>query len=249
MRDAFVSKSCDLLSRVIETLTSVGMMGLRKLLTASSAVGPRAVSAVLPVESSLPHIALSRWMQAWLPSEHGLAHNVNRKCSTLTGTTDDDGLERKKLLSSLMYRSKQRGFLELDLLVGLWAQQHLPSMTMPQLHAFSDVLTEENPDLFKWLTGQEAPTSAMASNTSFMAMRDDIGRQLAATRPPESATVAGKTWLRGWDDWQKNSVSETYDHVSDKTPAVSDSKGTAGKQSPLTAAMASAAGAVGGEPP
>lgn len=203
------------------------------------------MSVIFPVESSLPHIARSRWMQA----EQGLAQNVSRKCSTLPGTADDDGLERKKLLSSLMYRSKQRGFLELDLLVGLWAQQHLPSMTMPQLHAFSDVLTEENPDLFKWLTGQEAPTSAMASNTSFMAMRDDIGRQLAATRPPESATAAGKTWLRGWDDWQKNSASDKNNDVSDDITAVSDSKGTAYKQSPLTAALASAAGAVGGEPP
>lgn len=51
----------------------------------------------------------------------------------ITGVAEDEGLERKKLLSSLMYRSKQRGFLELDLLVGLWAQRHLPAMTTPQL--------------------------------------------------------------------------------------------------------------------
>ena len=44
-------------------------------------------------------------------------------------------VERKKLESSLLYRSRQRGFLELDLLVGLWAQRHIKQMTMPQLQA------------------------------------------------------------------------------------------------------------------
>ncbi len=44
-------------------------------------------------------------------------------------------LGRKKLEGSLLYRSRQRGFLELDLLVGLWAQRHIKQMTMPQLQA------------------------------------------------------------------------------------------------------------------
>lgn len=36
------------------------------------------------------------------------------------------------------------------------------------LQAFSKVLTEENPDLFKWLTGQEQPSAEMADNATFM---------------------------------------------------------------------------------
>ena len=36
----------------------------------------------------------------------------------------------------LLYRAKQRGFLEMDLLVGLWAQANLPRMDAAHLAAF-----------------------------------------------------------------------------------------------------------------
>ena len=43
------------------------------------------------------------------------------------------------MVSALLYRSKQRGFLELDLLVGMWAQKHVPTMSLQQLRSFSEV--------------------------------------------------------------------------------------------------------------
>ena len=42
----------------------------------------------------------------------------------------------------MLYRSRQRGFLELDLLVGLWAERALPGMTAAQLREFGAVLDE-----------------------------------------------------------------------------------------------------------
>jgi succinate dehydrogenase flavin-adding protein (antitoxin of CptAB toxin-antitoxin module) len=48
----------------------------------------------------------------------------------------------QKLASKLLYRSKQRGFLELDLLVGLWAEEKLPMMTIAALTEFGAVLDE-----------------------------------------------------------------------------------------------------------
>ena len=70
-------------------------------------------------------------------------------------------------VNRLLYRSRQRGFLEMDLLVGQFAERRLPQMSEPELAAFSSVLDQENPDLFKWLTGQEAPSEAMGKNTTF----------------------------------------------------------------------------------
>ena len=70
-------------------------------------------------------------------------------------------------VNRLLYRSRQRGFLEMDLLVGLWAERRLPQMAEPELAACSAVLDQENPDLFKWLTGQEPAPDDMLSNLTF----------------------------------------------------------------------------------
>jgi hypothetical protein len=51
-------------------------------------------------------------------------------------------LLRMQLVNKLLYRSKQRGFLELDLLVGLWAEQHIPQMDSSMLQQFTVVLEQ-----------------------------------------------------------------------------------------------------------
>ena len=80
---------------------------------------------------------------------------------------NDPALRRKVLVNSLLYRSRQRGFLEMDLLVGIWAEKQIPNLSEEMLVQFSQVLDQENPDLYKWLTGQEKPNTAMAANAAY----------------------------------------------------------------------------------
>jgi len=47
-----------------------------------------------------------------------------------------------QMSNKLLYRSKQRGFLELDLLMGLWAEENIPHMDMPTMEEFSLVLDQ-----------------------------------------------------------------------------------------------------------
>ena len=43
------------------------------------------------------------------------------------------------MVNRLLYRARQRGFLELDLLVGVWAEHNIPLMGTDALAAFSEV--------------------------------------------------------------------------------------------------------------
>ncbi|KAG1658832.1 hypothetical protein FOA52_008257 [Chlamydomonas sp. UWO 241] len=122
--------------------------------------------------------------------------------------TEEDAL--RGLRGKLMYRSKQRGFLELDLLVGLWAERELPRMEPRMLHAFSDVLDLENPDLFKWLTGQLVPPEEVASNPAYSALRLHVQQTLGQNSQEAAKAAPGAEWVRGWDDaWKGKGAGTT----------------------------------------
>ena len=54
----------------------------------------------------------------------------------------------------MLYHSKQRGWLELDLILGSFAEKYLPSMTDSDVDDYATLLEEETPDMFKWMSGQ-----------------------------------------------------------------------------------------------
>merc|ERR1712219_37736 len=54
----------------------------------------------------------------------------------------------------LIWRSKSRGWLELDVLMGTFVTKNIADFNNEQLDQLEEVLDLENPDLFKWFTGQ-----------------------------------------------------------------------------------------------
>ncbi|KAI7845330.1 hypothetical protein COHA_001171 [Chlorella ohadii] len=112
-------------------------------------------------------------------------------------------LPRQALINRMLYRSRQRGFLELDLLIGMWAEKELPRMAAPEIAEFEAVLDQENPDMFKWLTGQEAVPPPLQSNSVFQRLRQHVKAMTDEHHNVPTPAGGGeqqKEWVRGWTD-------------------------------------------------
>ena len=67
--------------------------------------------------------------------------------------SQEDKIEtmRKRLL----FRSWHRGTREIDLLLGRFADAHLPDFNEAELNAYDRMLKNSDPDLYNWMTGAE----------------------------------------------------------------------------------------------
>jgi len=64
---------------------------------------------------------------------------------------DNISITRKRLI----FRSWHRGTREIDLLLGKFAEAHIPQFDAEQLAAYDRFLNNSDPDIFNWITGQE----------------------------------------------------------------------------------------------
>ena len=62
-----------------------------------------------------------------------------------------DSVRRRRMI----YRSKQRGWLEADLLMGSWAVENIPGLTVEELDEYELLLEEETIDIFNFISGKD----------------------------------------------------------------------------------------------
>ena len=63
----------------------------------------------------------------------------------------------------LRFRSWHRGTREMDLVLGSFADAHLPGFTTAQLDLYEALLIEADPDLYNWIAGTEPVPAALDS--------------------------------------------------------------------------------------
>ena len=69
-------------------------------------------------------------------------------------------IRRKRLL----FRSWHRGTKEADLLLGSFAERHLPGFTADQVDRYEALISADDSDLLAWIAGRAAPPAAHESD-------------------------------------------------------------------------------------
>lgn len=118
------------------------------------------------------------------------------------GTHGGEEEKRRQRLNRLLYHAKQRGWLELDIILGQWAEKNLEHLSSERLDDFEELLGVENPDVFKCLTGQVEPDEELQRNPVF-----EMVRKTVEERMKEHSAVGvsqQREWVRGWNDGQQS---------------------------------------------
>ena len=69
---------------------------------------------------------------------------------TTTDITEEMALDVRR--KRLVYRSKQRGWLEVDLLLGTWASENVPMLSAEELDEFESFVNAETIDIYNIIT-------------------------------------------------------------------------------------------------
>ena len=63
----------------------------------------------------------------------------------------------------LIFRSEHRGTKEMDLLLGSFARKYVPDFSAEELTQYDELLKENDPNLYNWITGKEdAPANVQS---------------------------------------------------------------------------------------
>ena len=114
----------------------------------------------------------------------------NQQAAAGSNTLDSNDHLRRRLL----YRSKQRGWLEMDIMLGDWAAANLQNLDEPALRQFQEIVDMENPDLYRWLTGQDEVPDEV-NNPLLRTLCNDLRGSMEPNLSVSStASFAGKVW-------------------------------------------------------
>ena len=76
----------------------------------------------------------------------------------------------------LLFRAQRRGFKEVDLIFGAYAQDHLSKLDGAGLDQFEALLTAPDQDVYAWLRGA-VPVPPEYDNPVFAGLKGMCGRQ------------------------------------------------------------------------
>ena len=76
----------------------------------------------------------------------------------------------------LLFRAQRRGFKEVDLIFGAYAERHLAALDDNSLGQFEALLAAPDQDVYAWLRGA-SPVPAAHDNAVFAGLKSFCGRK------------------------------------------------------------------------
>lgn len=73
----------------------------------------------------------------------------------------------ENLRKKLIFRSEHRGTKEMDLLLGSFARRYVPDFSDAELYEYEDLLKENDPNLYNWITEKEEPPEHVLNFSMF----------------------------------------------------------------------------------
>jgi succinate dehydrogenase assembly factor 2 len=101
-----------------------------------------------------------------------------------------DLVRRKRMI----YRSKQRGWLEADLLMGSWAQENVPTLSKEDLDDYEELLKEETIDIYNYISAKD-PLPEKLAKMPVMKRLQDYALASKVVSPESYAELKKKTNL------------------------------------------------------
>jgi antitoxin CptB len=88
----------------------------------------------------------------------------------------------------LLYRAWRRGFLEMDLIMGQFADAHLKTLSQEEVEQFEALMLAQDQDVYGWLIGRQPPPPE--HDTGLLARINAF--QLTITPQSEAGTKSGR---------------------------------------------------------
>lgn len=79
--------------------------------------------------------------------------------------------ELDKRRKRLIFRAWHRGTREMDLIMGSFADKHVPTMDLAGLDAFEELLNTSDPDVYDWISGQKPAPANLVTPVLEMLLR------------------------------------------------------------------------------
>ena len=140
--------------------------------------------------SNLPNLTAEQLKKIEVKDKH--YRNQHVAFDSSLGSSEKDEVRRRRII----YRSKQRGWLEVDILLGTWAVENVNKLNKKDLDDYELLLNQETVDIYNFINGLSKPPAYIVDTPVFKKIQLYAQGITSKTSTPDSyAAIKRRTNL------------------------------------------------------